>query len=71
MSKCAFVVKYRNASSLRPDENSITVENERSLGEKLAQALTVTKERLSRCDWKTIVGNENDLAPKHWYVHKD
>src|SRR3989442_14460126 len=71
VSKCLLVVKHRNTPSLGPNENGITVENERSLGEELAQALSVTEERLARGDRKTVVSDEDDLAAGSWNVRKN
>ena len=63
MSKSAFVVKHRNTPSLPPDENNVAIEDEeRLLSNELTQALAATKERLSRRDRKTIVGDEDDLT---------
>ena len=71
MSKCALMMKYRNAPSLWPDENRVAIEDERCIGEKFAQALPVTKEWLACRDREALVSDEDNLAAECRRVRKD
>src|SRR6185369_4974613 len=72
MSKSTLVMKHRNAPSHRPNENNVAIKDEmRACSDELAQALSATEERLTRCDRKTIVSDQDNLAGLNRRVSKD
>src|SRR4051812_29428956 len=71
VSKCAFMMKYYNVPSLRPDENSVPIEDEqRARSHEVAQTLATTKNRLSCSNRKAVVSDKNDRTLWNRYARK-
>src|SRR5262245_45289101 len=71
VSKCSLVMKHRNTPSIRPNENHIAIEDERSLSQEFAKAVTSAEEWLVRRDWETVISNQDKLAAESWHACKD